>query len=272
MMGRLERSEPLFCAARLEGLVPADHLLQRIDLELDLGLLVDELRPHYAATGRPSIDPELTLRMLLVGYLYGIRSERRLVEEVRLNLAYRWFCGLALDGAVPDASTFLKNRHGRFRRADVFRRAFELVVERCVAAGLATGEALSVGGSFLRADASPTRRVDGAAVPAAWGEAPGEQPRPVREYLAALDATAGLPAEPEAFVPKHTSLTDPQAAWSRADNLGQFGYKAHSLLDNARGITLDVEGTEARLSRGSGVGEHKLAEAVSHPLLAPTAS
>lgn len=252
MMGRLDRSASLSCTVRLEELVPADHLLRRVDQRLDLTPVVAELRPYYASTGRPSIAPELMLRMLLIGYLYGIRSERRLVEEVRLNLAYRWFCGLALDKPVPDASTFSKNRHGRFRDAAVFRRVFERVVDLCVSAGHACGKAVSVDGSFVAANASPVRRVDGNDVPAAWREAPGAQSHAVQSYLADLDRAAGLVSEEQQdeapFVPKHTSLTDPQAAWSRIKNVGCFGYKAHFLIDNAHGIILDAEGTDARLS------------------------
>jgi len=180
MMGRLDRSASLSCTVRLEELVPADHLLRRVDQLLDLASVIAELKPYYASTGRPSIAPELMLRMLLIGYLYGIRSERRLVEEVRLNLAYRWFCGLALDKTVPDASTFSKNRHGRFRNAAVFRRVFERVVDLCVSAGHACGKAVSVDGSFVAANASPVRRVDGNDVPASWREAPNAQSDAVR--------------------------------------------------------------------------------------------
>ena len=252
MMGQFSQSESLPCTVRLEDLMPVDHFLRRTDQFLDLTSVVAELRPYYASTGRPSIAPELMLRMLLVGYLYGLRSERRLVEEVRLNLAYRWFCGLALDKAVPDASTFSKNRHGRFRDAAVFRRVFERVVDLCVSAGHACGKALSVDGSFIAADASPVRRVDGNDVPASWRETPDAQPHAVQSYLADLDRAAGLvDAEQQdggSFVPKHTSLTDPQAAWSRIKNVGCFGYKAHFLIDNAHGIILDAEGTDARLS------------------------
>lgn len=255
MMGRLDRSEPLFYVVKLVELVPPDHLLRRVDRLLNFGPLVEELRPYYASVGRPSIDPELMLRMLLVGYLYGIGSERRLVEEVQLNLAYRWFCGLALDASVPDASTFSKNRHGRFHEADVFRRVFESVVDLCRKAGLADGDALSVDGSFIAADASASagRRTPGSEPPADWATTPDAQRRCVRAYLEGLDTEAGFSeAEPLAkelaFVPKYLSVTDPQAAWSRVRNIGRFGYKAHFLIDNAHAIIVDAEGTDSRLS------------------------
>src|SRR5271166_5777002 len=118
----------LFYSFNLEDHVPADHLLRGIDRCLDLGELRDHLAPFYSHTGRPSIDPELMMRMLIVGYSFGIRSERRLCEEVHLNLAYRWFCRLGLDGGVPDHSTFSKNRHGRFRDSDLLRQLFETIV------------------------------------------------------------------------------------------------------------------------------------------------
>src|SRR3954453_17539062 len=141
---------------------------------------------HYSALGRPSIDPELMIRMLLIGYLQGIRSERRLVEEVHLNLAYRWFCRLGLDGRVPERSTFSKNRHGRFAESDLFQTVFEEVVRRCAAAGIVPGESAAVDGSFILADASPSRRIGGVEQPEGWAD-PEAATRPVREYLAALD-------------------------------------------------------------------------------------
>jgi transposase len=123
--------ERLFYEFRLDDWVSADHLLRKIDAVLDLSGLRRRLAPFYSHTGRPSVDPELMVRMLLVGYCYGVRSERRLCEEVHLNLAYRWFCRLGLEGAVPDHSTFSKNRHGRFRESALFRHVFEEVVARC---------------------------------------------------------------------------------------------------------------------------------------------
>ena len=140
MMGTQAAPPQLFYDFRLDDHVPHDHLLRRIDQFLDLEPMRQELRPFYSAIGRPSVDPELMMRMLIVGYCMGIRSERRLCEEVHLNLAYRWFCRLGLDGRVPDHSTFSRNRHGRFRQSDILRRLFESVVERCLAEGLVGGE------------------------------------------------------------------------------------------------------------------------------------
>ena len=130
MMGERSGSQGrFFYRFDLEKRVPTDHLLRKIDAVLDLSKLRTQLAPHYSHTGRPSIDPELIIRMLLIGYCYGIRSERRLCEEVDLNLAYRWFCRLNLDDRVPDHSTFSKNRHGRFREADILRHVFETTVQ-----------------------------------------------------------------------------------------------------------------------------------------------
>jgi transposase len=130
MMGRQNAQEKLFYQFRLEDHVPPDHLLRQLDSVLNFDQARTVLARHYSPLGRTSVDPELMLRMLLVGYAYGIRSERQLCNEINLNLAYRWFCRLGLEGAVPDHSTFSKNRHGRFRESDVYRVLFEEVVEQ----------------------------------------------------------------------------------------------------------------------------------------------
>lgn len=161
MMGRQVEVAQLFYEFSLERHVPLDHRLRRIDRALDLSWLRAELAPFYSCTGRPSIDPELMIRMLFVGYCYGIRSERRLCDEVHLNLGYRWFCWLELDGAVPDHSTFSKARHGRFREAEVFRRVLKWVVGSCILAGLVGGEGFAVDASVIEADASCARPIDG---------------------------------------------------------------------------------------------------------------
>lgn len=150
MMGRQDAPQgALFYDFSLERVVPEGHLLRRIDAVLDLSGIREELQPFYSADGRPSIDPDLMIRMLLVGYSYGIRSERRLCEEVRFNLAYRWFCRLGLEDPIPDHSTFSKNRHGRFRQSDLFRRLFERVVEACISARLVGAEGFAVDASVL---------------------------------------------------------------------------------------------------------------------------
>src|SRR5215212_2329367 len=162
MMGERTTEQPaLFYGFSLERHVPADHLLRSIDRFVDLSGIREHLRPFYSETGRPSVDPELLIRMLIVGYTHGIRSERRLCEEVHLNLAYRWFCRLGLDGDVPDHSTFSKNRHGRFRDSDLLRQLFETTVERCMAEGLVGGDGFAVDASLIKADANKQRSVEG---------------------------------------------------------------------------------------------------------------
>jgi len=249
MMGRREAPEQLFYDFSLERHVPADHLLRRIDSVLDLSIVRSTLAEHYSHTGRPSVDPELMIRMLLVGYLCGIRSETRLCEETHLNLAYRWFCRLGLDGDVPDRSTFSKNRHGRFREGDVFRALFEEVVRSCMAAGLVSGEGAAVDGSVIEADASRANRIPGDRLPEAWSDREGVT-HPVREYLEALDAAEPRAAdEPKHGSPKHLSPTDPAAAWTIKSGPARFGYETNYLIDTANAVIMDVEATPARLSQ-----------------------
>src|SRR3982074_825206 len=186
MMGeRRVRQDALFYEFSLERHVPERHLLRSIDRFVALDGLRQELAPFYSEMGRPSIDPELLIRMLIVGYCFGIRSERRLCEEVHLNLAYRWFCGLGLDGEVPDHSTFSKNRHGRFRDSDLLRRLFETVLQRCIDEGLVGGQGFAVDASLLHANAGDRNRVEGAA-----GLPPDAAARGGTGYLSVLDDVA----------------------------------------------------------------------------------
>jgi transposase len=238
MMGRQSGEQnKLFYSFNLDDHVPADHLLRGIDRFLDLGELHQHLAPFYSHTGRPSVDPQLLIRMLIVGYCFGIRSERRLCEEVHLNLAYRWFCRLGLEDSVPDHSTFSKNRHGRFRDSDTLRFVFEQVLERCVREGLVGGEGFAIDASLVKADANRQRGVPG--TEADWPD-PKSITRPVREYLAALDQ-----AEVEKNTPKNISLTDPAAQWSAAWGPAFYAYSANYLIDIAAGIVVDVEATPA---------------------------
>jgi transposase len=240
MMGQQGGNQDrLFYCFNLNEHVPPDHLLRGIDRFLDLSDLRKHLAAFYSHTGRPSIDPELMVRMLIVGYCFGIRSERRLCEEVHLNLAYRWFCRLGLEDAVPDHSTFSKNRHGRFRESDAFRHLFESVLRRCMAEGLVGGEGFAVDASLVKADANRARGVSG--VEFAYCEFdPEASPRAVREYLQALDASAA----PEAL-PKSISLTDPMARWTAAGGPAFFAYSTNYLVDVQAGIIVDVEATPA---------------------------
>lgn len=242
MMGRQAgMQERLFYEFDLDERVPADHQLRKINSVLDLSGLHRQLGPFYSDTGRPSVDPELMIRMLLVGYCYGIRSERRLCEEISLNLAYRWFCRLGLEDEVPDHSTFSKNRHGRFRESDIFRHVFESVVRRCMAAGLIGGEGFAIDASVMEADASRYKGVDGSA-PIDWSD-PKVNTRAVREYLDALDPAPNPDRKP----PKVISLSDPCSAWTaKANKRVQFGYGLNYLIDNEHAVIVDVEATPAR--------------------------
>ena len=248
MMGQQVAQGALFYAFRLEDHVPSDHLLRRIDGLLNFGFVREALAATYSSTGRPSVDPELMLRMLLVGYLFGIRSERRLCEEVHLNRAYRWFCHLDLGDRVPDHSTFSKNRHGRFRQCDLHRLLFEQVVGQCAAAGLVAGREIAVDGSTIMADASYEKKLKGAT--AAEELRAGELvSRPVAEYLAALDAALPVdPNEPAAIEPMYVSPTDPQAALSCKHGPARYAYAINPLLDLNTDCILDVEATPARFS------------------------
>jgi transposase len=240
MMGRQGgNQEPLFYSFSLEDHVPADHLLRGIDHFLDLSELHQHLAPHYSNTGRPSIDPALMIRMLVIGYCFGIRSERRLCEEVHLNLAYRWFCRLGLEDKIPDHSTFSKNRHGRFRESDTFRYVFESVLRRCMSEGLVGGEGFAIDASVVRADANRARGVPGDEA-AEW-RSDENSSRAVREYIDALEV-----ANPPEVPPKSVSLTDPAARYTAAPGGPAFyAYSTNYLVDVDAGIIVDVEATPA---------------------------
>ena len=162
MMGRLNQDQgQLFYSFCLADAVPDDHPIREIAAVLDLTWVYAELAPHYPRIGRPSVDPVLMLRMLLIGYLFAIRSERALCREVKVNLAYRWFCGLSIEDKIPDHSAFCRARNERFRDSDLFRRVFERVVEDCMAAGLVGGEGFAVDASLIVADANKQRSIPG---------------------------------------------------------------------------------------------------------------
>ena len=243
MMGeRRVAQEALFYEFSLERHVPAGHLLRAIDRVVDLSGLRAHLRPFYSEIGRPSIDPELMLRMLIVGYCCGIRSERRLCDEVHLNLAYRWFCRLGLDGDVPDHSTFSKNRHGRFRDSDLLRKLFETTVQRCIDEGLVGGEGFAVDASLIRADANKQRSAEGSE-PVDWDDLARTR-RSVREYLDTFDEAAwGAASE---VTPKFISRSDPAAQWTGAlKGHAFFAYATNYLIDLGHAVIVDVQASRA---------------------------
>jgi len=261
MMGRQDRDQrQLFYEFSLDEMIPADHLLRRINAFATTVLadLHNQLKAFYSEIGRPSVDPELMIRMLLVGYCYGIRHERRLCQEVALHLGYRWFCKLDLDDKVPHHSTFSVNRLGRFRESEILRHLFERVVAACMAAGLVKGEGFAVDASVIEANAS---RYHGKAPDELdWTDAQ-RQKRAVAEYLAGLEPEVqvqeargspggpdGTPAStPGRKPPKMISPSDPSSSWTaKANKRVQFGYGLNYLIDVEHAIIVDVEATPAR--------------------------
>ncbi|MCP4314907.1 MAG: IS1182 family transposase, partial [Hyphomicrobiales bacterium] len=244
MLGpRQEFQAALFYEFNLEDHVPEDHLLRSIDRFVDLGDIRKHLAPFYSDIGRPSVDPELMIRMLLIGYIIGIRSERRLCDEVHVNLAYRWFCRLDLCDPVPDQSTFSKNRHGRFRESNLFRHMFENVVSRCIAEGLVGGDVFAANASIIRADANKQNST----AKEEWEPNnldPGTVPRAVKEYLEVLDDAAfGAASEVK---PKFTSHSDPASQWTGAlKGPAFFAYADNYLIDTDNAIIVDVEASRA---------------------------
>jgi transposase len=261
MMGRREDGQgQFFYSFDLDEVVPPDHLARQIDAVLDLSWVHKELAPYYSHTGRPSIDPVLMIRMLIVGYVFAIRSERRLCSEVQVNLAYRWFCKLGIEDKIPDHSVFCRARHARFRESDALRPVFEGVVAMCIVAGLVGGEAFSVDASLIKADVDKNKRSPGDRL-IAWPKTE-EASRAVREYLATLDAArieeengggddGGSSGGGRRKLPKEVSLTDPQAAWVAKKGMNPFfAYDANYLIDNKVGIILDAEGYARQSHRG----------------------
>jgi transposase len=243
MMGRLNRDQgQLFYCFNLEEAVPEDHQVRRIAEVLDLSWVHSELVAHYSRLGRPSIDPVLMIRMLIVGYVFAIRSERALCREVQVNLAYRWFCGLGIEDKIPDHSVFSRARNERFRDHDIFRHVFERVVGACIAAGLVGGEGFAVDASLIEADANKGRSIRGSE----WNRDidPERTSRAVNEYLATLDDTAYGAATQ--VVPKFVSPSDPAAQWTGAmKSAAFFAYADNYLIDVKFGIIMDVEASRA---------------------------
>jgi transposase len=243
MMGRLNHDQDqLFYSFNLEEAVPDDHLVRKIAAVLDLSWVHAELAPHYPNNGRPSIDPELMIRMLIIGYVFAIHSERALCRDVQVNMAYRWFCGLSIEDKIPDHSAFSRARNERFRDSDIFRRVFERVVETCIAAGLVGGEGFAVDASLIAADANKQRSIQGAE----WNKerAGKDASRAVKEYLATLDDAAFGAASD--VTPKFVSPSDPAAQWTGAmRGPAFFAYADNYLVDVKFGVIVDVEATRA---------------------------
>ena len=246
MMGRLAAGqERLFYHFRLEDQVPANHLLRRAGWVLDLDLVRKQLEPFYSEIGRPSVDPELMIRMLLIGYCYSIRSERRLCDEVWFNLAYRWFCGLGLEAAVPHHATFSVNRHGRFRGSGAFRLVFESVVATCMKVGLVGGEGFAVDASVVKAEAQP--------LPTGRGRRQSTGATSRRPNGRSVNTSRRWTARTRRSIRDRRQRRcwpfDPAAAWTtRGRHKVQFAYSVNHLVDLLNGVIVDVEATPTRIS------------------------
>src|SRR4026209_343045 len=243
MMGRVNHDQgQLFYSFSLEEAVPGDHLVREIAAVVDLAWVRAELAAYYSSTGRPSIDPELMIRMLIIGYVFAIRSERALCRDVQVNFAYRWFCGLSIEDKVPDHSAFSRARNDRFRDSGIFRSVFERVVCACSRAGLVGGEGFAVDASLIVADANKQRSTPGSQ----WNRELDAQAvsRATKEYLATLDDAAfGAASDVE---PKFVSPSDPAAQWTGAmRGPAFFAYSDNYLIDVKCGIIVDVEASRA---------------------------
>jgi transposase len=243
MMGQHSRSEALFYYFRLEDQVPENHLLRLIEKHISFAFVRERLKDSYSETGRPSIDPELLLRILLIGYLYGVTSERKLVEELRMHLAWRWFTGLGFDQEIPHHSTFSKNRHGRFQESKLFEQLFEEIVVHCLQAGLVRGDNLSVDGSFVEANAAKESRIPREQLVEA-----AQVKRTVRQYLTELEEQN--PVEEPVHRQEQVSTTDPDATYAtKGGTPARLGYYDNYLIDNPSCVIVGVQATAARMSQ-----------------------
>jgi len=243
MMGQHDRSEALFYYFRLQDQVPENHLLRLIEKHISFAFVREKLKESYSETGRPSIDPELLLRILLIGYLYGVTSERKLVEELRMHLAWRWFTGLGFDQEIPHHSTFSKNRHGRFQESKLFEQLFEEIVRQCVEVGLVQGKHLSVDGSFVEANAAKESRIPRERL----GEA-AQVNHTVRQYLVELEQQN--PVEEPVHEQDQVSTTDPDSTYAtKGGTPARMGYYDNYLVDNHSCVIVGVQATAARMSQ-----------------------
>ena len=243
MMGQHDRSEALFYYFRLEDQIPENHLLRLIDKHISFEFVRLQLKDSYSETGRPSIDPELLLRILLIGYLYGISSERKLVEELRMHLAWRWFTGLGFDQELPHHSTFSKNRHGRFQESKLFEQLFEQIVRQCVEVGLVQGQHLSVDGSFVEANAAKESRIPRQQLAEA-----AQVNQTVRQYLVELEQQN--PVEEPVHQQDQISTTDPDSTYAtKGGTPARLGYYDNYLVDNHSCVIVGVQATAARMSQ-----------------------
>src|ERR1700678_4316157 len=243
MMGQQVRSESLFYYFKLDDYLPENHLLRLIDQHISFAFVRERLKDSYSETGRPSIDPELLLRILLIGYLYGITSERKLVEELRMHLAWRWFTGLGFDQEIPHHSTFSKNRHGRFQESKLFEQLFEQIVKQCVEVGLVQGKHLSVDGSFVEANAAKESRIPRQQLAEA-----AQVHQTVRQYLQEVEEQN--PVEEPVHEQDQVWTTDPDSTYAtKGGTPARLGYYDNYLVDNHSCVIVGVQATAARMSQ-----------------------
>ncbi len=243
MLGEHSRSEPMFYYVRMEELVPENHLLRLVDKHIDLSFIRGKVKHLYSHTGRPSVDPETLLRMLIIGYLYGITSERRLCEEVKMHVGYRWFVGLTLEDKVPDHSTFSKNRHERFHESDLFQQIFDEIVDRCISYGFVTGNHLTVDSTYIKANAS-IKSLEPIVVEL--------KPKEYIQKLEQENPVEDKPWEPNQDSPlrgqklgnsTHRSTTDPDAQLARKSIQGatNLSHAAAYMMDNKHRIIVGAD-------------------------------
>src|SRR6516225_8655294 len=243
MMGHQARGESLFYYFKLEDQVPENHLLRLIDRHVNFEFIRAKLKGSYHDAGKPSIDLELLLRMLLVGYLYGVRSERKLVEELRMHLAWRWFTGLGFDQEIPHHSTFSKNRHGRFQESKLFEQLFEQIVRQCMEVGLVRGDQLSVDGSFVEANAAKESRIPRQQLVEA-----AQVHQTLRQYLEELEQQN--PVAEAVHEQDLVSTTDPDSTYAtKGGTPARLGYYDNYLVDNPSCVIVGVQATAARQSQ-----------------------
>ena len=253
MMGQHDRSEALFYYFRLEDHIPENHVLRLIDKHISFAFVREKLKASYSDAGRPSLDPELLLRILLIGYLYGISSERKLVEELRMHLAWGWFTGLGFDQEIPHHSTFSKNRHGRFQESKLFEQLFEQIVRQCVEVGLVQGQHLSVDGSFVEANAAKESRIPRQQLAEA-----AQVNQTVRQYLVELEQQN--PTEEPVHQQDQVSTTDPDATYATQGGIpARMGYYDNYLIDNDSCVIVGVQATAARMSQETLAAQDMLA-------------
>ena len=251
MMGR-RNGQTAMVFVDMESMIPENHLLRKIDRVISFKFIYDLLAPYYPSIGRPSVDPVCMFKMLLVGYLYGIKSERRLEEEVQLNLAYRWFCGFELDEATPGHSTFSKTRTRKWQESNLFQKVFQEIIKQCITSGLIDGKAMATDGSYIPANVSRE----------SWGDVEAEVEQSMQSYLDCLDEELaqqpGFKKPPVKTVKKRrtTSRTDPDSGYINHGNKRGVGYLMESTVDCKHGIVTGVDVYSANEKESTQVLRH----------------